>query len=160
MAKPNSTTREIGVRYRAGADYEDATEKVMRRRGPEVRQRDVDAALKSVGGRGSKGAQAVNDLVGSGSTQSLRLQMKTGARLSGRATSAVGGRLADGSRRLATIARAGIRGMLSPAGIAEGVAGSIAKLSQEEGPRILHEAMESTRSIKMPRGSKPTRRKA
>ena len=49
---------------------------------------------------------------------------------------------------------------MSPAGLAEGVAGNIAKLSEEDGPRVLHEAMEGGRSIKMPRGPKPTRRKA
>tara|TARA_R110000868_G_scaffold323165_1_gene584119 strand:+ start:955 stop:1203 length:249 start_codon:yes stop_codon:yes gene_type:complete len=46
---------------------------------------------------------------------------------------------------------------MSPAGLAEGIAGSIAKLDDGEGYRALQD---TGRSIKMPRGSKPTRRKA
>ena len=128
-----------------------------------LKQRTLDAAVKAVGGRGSKAVEAAR------STASASRAYNRTERALGPVgeVSANYNRMERGAsvlqrlgRNGTTLLRGAAKGMLSPAGLAEGVAGNVAKLSDKAGRQALSSQMHKNDKVKMPPPPKAGKRKA
>jgi hypothetical protein len=112
-----------------------------------------------------KGYQAVKDAASSGKAMKAANAAKAQAAAEGyvgrNVTFGRIGTVAESAgRKVTSIARGVARGLLSPAGLAEGVAGSIAKIDSGKGKAALSRAMHANDKVKMPPPPKAGKKRA